>query len=329
MRLMNWSLKVPGRFFGITVRLHLFLLMFWALQLLEFLTIPGLSFSVRVWLFLSAELGLFGIILLHEFGHCFAARSVGGRADEVLLWPLGGLAYVDAPNTPQAQMKTAIGGPAVNVILGLFLGLVLLILGLPFGMEFGFGYRLGAIDGWLCRLFWLNLVLLAFNLLPAFPLDGGRMLQCFLWPKIGFGQATQKALHFGNVCAVGLAVIGLFDQNFILLFIAFFIYIEGQQTKQMLQEGMLFDESTFGYDFSRGYSSLEETSTQDRPRKPGLYERWTAKRKLSRLLKEKEEWDETQKRVDELLEKVSESGLHSLSDSEKRFLREASKRYQR
>jgi hypothetical protein len=104
--------------------------------------------------------------------------------------------------------------------------------------------------------------------------------------------------------------------------------MQGQQTKFMLQEGMLADESVFGYDFSGGYTTLEPSTAKAKPKRPGLLKKWAAKRQEQRLRREKAEWDRIQRRVDDLLAKVSEHGLHSLTDAERKFLREASKRYQ-
>jgi len=332
MGIMNWSWRM-GRIFGITVRLHLFLFIFLAVELLQWISSSGFILGLTWFTLLSGA--LFGIILLHEFGHCFAARSVGGRADEVMLWPLGGLAYVHAPNTPRAQMKTAIGGPAVNVGIGIVLGLFLLVFQVPLELRFDSWHIISQsgtlywIQFWLEHVFKLNLILLLFNLLPAFPMDGGRMLQCYLWPKLGFAEATLKAIFFGNLCAIGLAVIGVFGENFLLIFIALFIYTQGAQMKILIQEGALQDESVFGYDFSGGYSTLEESSPAEMPKKPGLLERWSTKRKEDKLKREKEEWDQINRRVDELLGKVSEHGLHSLTEPERQFLRNASKRYKR
>lgn len=330
MDLMRWSLKLPWKVSGITIRLHLFLLIFLAVELLSFTFKSHSPYGLA--LFLATEAAFLGIILLHELGHCHAARSVGGRAEEVLLWPLGGLAYVHAPNTPEAQMKTAIGGPSVNIIIGLFLGLVLLLFKVPMLINFDRWYYLRMEESifayWLQRVFILNTIILLFNLLPAFPLDGGRILQCYLWRKIGFGPATLKTIRFGNIGALGLVIIGLFAEWFLLVFIAFFIYMEGQRTKFLLSEGALVDESVFGHDFSDGYTSLESTAPQAKSAKPGPLKRWAEKRKEKRQKREEEEWEDVQRRVDDLLAKVSEHGLHSLSNAERQFLRRASKRYE-
>jgi Zn-dependent protease len=306
--------------------------MFLAVEMLKWMVNQGIGRGL-LWFAIDSG-GLFLIILLHEFGHCFAARRVGGRAEEILLWPLGGLAYVDAPNTPSAQMKTAIGGPMVNVLIGLVLGpLLVASQTLNLGL-FNRWYSSSTTGGiwawahvWAEHLFWINLILLLFNLLPAFPLDGGRILQCYLWPRIGFEKATLKAIFLGNICAVGLAIIGIFSQELLMVFVALFIYIQGAQTRLMLQEGVLQDERAFGQDFSAGYTSLEQS--EPTPRRPGLFERWSRRRRQRRIERDRADREKMERKVDELLAKVSEGGLHSLSEREKEFLRDASKRYRR
>ncbi|MDA0840099.1 MAG: hypothetical protein O3B01_07070 [Planctomycetota bacterium] len=329
---MDWSLKLPWRPFGITVKLHLLLVIIFVAECIKFLFTSG---PLGLLSFVPIYLGVFLLILLHEYGHCFAARKVGGHADEVLLWPLGGLAFCHAPNTPEAQMKVAIGGPMVSVLCGLVLGGMLLVLEVPVWMEWDQWHHVENSQFsqlamfWLKRIFWWNSLIILFNMLPAFPMDAGRMLQCYLWPKMGFGQATLKAIWVSNLCAVGLVIVGIVWQEFIFLFLAFFNYTSAMQTKQMLQAGMLVDESVFGYDFSGGYTTLDASSQQQaKPKKPGVFQRWSAKRKEAKLRKEKDDWESIQLRVDELLDKVSEGGLHALTDEERTFLRNASKKYQ-
>src|SRR5207244_11977431 len=160
--------------------------------------------------------------LLHEFGHCFGARLVDGDAHEVLLWPLGGLAAVDVPHTPRANFLTAAAGPLVNLFLCLAAGSALTMLHIqpPFNpwwpaIQFNAERILPPdLSGWsgplqsppgtavilLARFFWVNWVLFLLNvLLPGFPMDGGRLVQCILWPRLGFREATRLAIGAGFV----------------------------------------------------------------------------------------------------------------------------------
>src|SRR5207248_2026466 len=121
-------------------------------------------------------LALFTVVLLHEFGHAFACRSVGGRADQIVLWPLGGVAFVQPPPRPGAVLWSIAAGPLVNVLL------------LPATLALRLG---GGVLGWAQSspdlfqfaevVFGINLLLLLFNLIPIYPLDGGQIVQALLW----------------------------------------------------------------------------------------------------------------------------------------------------
>jgi Zn-dependent protease len=146
-------------------------------------------------------LALFGIVTMHEFGHALACRSVGGRADRIVLWPLGGVAYVDPPQRPGATLWSIAAGPLVNVAL----------LPVLFGVYFA-----GGAAGWaesapdllgLVRVVGLtNVVVLVFNVLPVYPLDGGQMLRSLLWYPLGRARSLTVAtlVGFAGVAALGV-----------------------------------------------------------------------------------------------------------------------------
>jgi len=150
-------------------------------------------------------LGLFVIVLLHEFGHAFACRSVGGRAEQIVLWPLGGLAFVDPPPRPGAVLWSIVAGPLVNVILFPLLEFAAVATG-----------RLGWIDlspdghRMLVNLWRINLGLLIFNLMPFFPLDGGQIVRALLWFKFGPIRSLKVAGIIGVLGAIGFAVLAYF-----------------------------------------------------------------------------------------------------------------------
>ena len=147
-------------------------------------------------------LGLFLIILMHEFGHALATRQVGGRAEEIILWPLGGIAFVDAPPRAAAQLWCIAAGPLVNV------GLVVVLYGLR-GLAFDTGFADGLPpDVWAvwAQLILINWGLLIFNLLPIYPLDGGQILRSLLW----FGMGERNSLAVSSVIGlVGAATLGV------------------------------------------------------------------------------------------------------------------------
>ncbi|MFO7926502.1 MAG: CBS domain-containing protein [Halobacteriota archaeon] len=173
---------------------------------------------------LASALGLFGGVLLHEFGHSVVALRYGYEIDSITLWLLGGVAsFTDFPEDWRHELVIAIAGPVVSILLGV--GSYVIFTSLPPSVDevrFVFGY-----------LAILNVVLAAFNLLPGFPMDGGRILRALLARNQPHAKATQQAAAVGKLFAFGLGLLGLFI-NWFLIVLAFFIYIaasgEAQQT---------------------------------------------------------------------------------------------------
>jgi Zn-dependent protease len=354
---LSWSIPL-GRVFGITVRVHV-LFPIVALGFIlraYFLKKDGTDepfYPPGAWVDAAMIIGLLALsVLLHEFGHCYAARLVDGDASEVLLWPLGGLATVDIPQTPRANFLVAAAGPVVNLVL--FLG-CLLILGLfhvpslqppwnPLEYPGRFDAQ-GAIYlndwsgepkvihnlGWIvaARLFWVNWVLFWFNVvLIGFPLDGGRMFQSILWKYVGYRQATLAAIFAGFLVALAVGVFSIAYGSQLALCLAFFIGLTCWQQRVILETGG--DESLFGYDFSQGYTSLERdhpTPAAPPRRRLNWYQRWSQRRAARKLQRETEERESEERRMDELLEKVQRHGLPALTDEERRFLKRVSDRY--
>ncbi len=349
----TWSFPI-GRLFGVTVRIHLL----FPLVALGLVLRYGLAPAVGdpnagdkgvipgTWIDAAMVIALlFLTVLLHEFGHCFAARRVGGEANEVLLWPLGGLAACEVPHNPRAHFITAAGGPFVNLMicLGAFLGMALLLdpsLRPPWN-PFWYPFRQNAAgeivlyhwngtQHWtnnpayliLARLFWVSWTNFLLNVLViGFPLDGGRMFQSTLWPYVGYRQATYYAVTAGFICMFLLLVVAIIWNEMLLLFIAFFIYTACRQEWITLETGG--EESLFGYDFSQGYTSLEkdEPSPQPRRKRSNFIKRWLQRRAARKLQKEQERREAEARRVDELLEKIQRHGKDSLTDEEQRFLK--------
>lgn len=145
-------------------------------------------------------LALFAIVLLHEFGHALACRQVGGSADHIVLWPLGGIAFVNPPRRPGAVLWSIAAGPLVNVALVPALAVFLFFAGQS-------GIRYSAPDTFhLIEMIWkINWVLLIFNMLPVYPLDGGQILQALLWFPLGEIRSLQIASVIGVIGALALA----------------------------------------------------------------------------------------------------------------------------
>ncbi len=182
---------------GITVYLH------WTWLVVAYIELQFRTsdYSSRAWT-VAEYLTLFGIVLLHEFGHALACRQVGGRASEIVLWPLGGIAYVNPPARPGAWLWSIAAGPLVNVaLLPLTIGAA--VLAGPHGLL----HVSADVDRFIDAVMVMNLGLLLFNLLPIYPLDGGQILQALLWFVIGRSKSLMVVSVIGM--AAGLAVIAL------------------------------------------------------------------------------------------------------------------------
>ena len=333
MNFLNGSFRV-GRLFGITVRVHILFVLWIAFRLLS---------APADWQFEAAFLGLlFGIVLVHEFGHCFGARTVGGDAENILMWPLGGLAYAHAPMTPWAQFVTVASGPLVNVLFCILSGAVMVamagtikVLGLsPFAaVKFG-AFPLGT-PGWIwyVAIFYsVNYFLLALNLLPIYPLDGGQLFQCILWPFVGLQQAMTIACQVGLVGCIGFGLWGLSGGGGMLIFIAMFGGFTCWQRLKMLKYGMIVDESIKyapyrEYNSNRGQGFFAKIfKLKRRPKansedfnnpNPGAWDR--------KIKKEYKLEDD----LNRILKKVSEQGLNSLSYIERQTLQKATRERQK
>jgi Zn-dependent protease len=191
------------RFGGINVFLHWSWFVVAAVQI----TTRKSSYSSLGWNVLE-YLALFVIVMLHEFGHALACRQVGGTANQIVLWPLGGVAFVNPPPRPGATLWSIAAGPLVNVILvsAFFFSLIFSrSLGLPQVMPNAYAL--------LRAVTFINLLLLAFNLLPIYPLDGGQILRSLLWFAVGRARSLMVATIIGFVGAAGLIVLALWKQS--------------------------------------------------------------------------------------------------------------------
>ncbi|MGG5809578.1 site-2 protease family protein [Falsiroseomonas sp. CW058] len=225
---MSWSVPL-GRIAGTEIRLHLtfLLLLGWI----------GVSQGMRGGLPAAAEgivfiCLLFGCVLLHEFGHVAAARRYGVRTPDITLLPIGGVARMERiPEKPSEELVVALAGPAVNVAIAAVL--FALLGGLP-PVEAAAG-----IDdpghGLLARLFWVNVTLVLFNLVPAFPMDGGRVLRALLALRLGSRRATEIAAGIGQFVAFGFGLLGLLGGAPLLVFVALFVWLGAAAESQAVQ----------------------------------------------------------------------------------------------
>jgi Zn-dependent protease len=163
-------------------------------------------------------LALFLIVTLHEFGHSLACRQVGGRADQIVLWPLGGVAYVNPPQRPGATLWSVAAGPLVNVAL------VPVLIGLGFlAREIGLANTAPDLVALLRAVKYINVGLLIFNVLPVYPLDGGQILRSLLWFVLGRARSLTVASVLGFVGVLGLAGLALLARDFWIGLMAAFV----------------------------------------------------------------------------------------------------------
>jgi Zn-dependent protease/CBS domain-containing protein len=213
---MGWSLMI-GRIAGTAVRIHITFLIFIA-------WIWGASYLAEgpaaAWNSLMFIILLFVCVLAHEFGHIFAARAYGIETPDVTLLPIGGVARLARiPEEPYQELLIALAGPAVNVAIA---GVLLLLFGShaePTHLAAVESSRIALVD----RLTAVNLFLALFNMIPAFPMDGGRVLRALLAIKLGYVRATKVAAQIGQALAFVFGAVGLF-YNPLLIFIALFVY---------------------------------------------------------------------------------------------------------
>jgi Zn-dependent protease len=215
---LKWSAKL-GRFAGIDVYVHVtFLLLLLWIGLVYWNETGSLA---GVLTGLTLIILLFLCVLLHEYGHALTARRYGIRTRHITLLPIGGLALLESmPKDPRQEIVVALAGPAVNVVIAAGLFLLLAVAGGPGGflnLELG---RSGIVQTLLAA----NVLLAVFNMLPAFPMDGGRVLRAVLSLRMGRLRATRAAAAIGQTLAVGLGILGLFGNPFLIL-IAVFVWI--------------------------------------------------------------------------------------------------------
>ncbi|HUY34578.1 MAG TPA: site-2 protease family protein [Pirellulales bacterium] len=216
-------------FAGIDVFVH----WSWLLVAIVEVQIRQREYQSFVWNIIE-YLALFGIVLLHEFGHSLACRQVGGTANRIMLWPLGGIAYVSPPPRPGAVLWSIAAGPLVNVAL------VPVLFGLYFlAGAAGWFAQVPDLQQFLGTIVRINIGLLVFNMLPIYPLDGGQIAQALLWFVIGQARSLLLVSSFGLLMGAGLIALALWLHNTWIVVLAGFMALRCwngfQQARAMLQ----------------------------------------------------------------------------------------------
>lgn len=225
---MKWSTRI-GTFAGIGVYVHTTFLMLIAwVAFAHWQTEHSVSAAVGGVAFVLA---LFACVVLHEFGHALTARRFGIKTRDITLLPIGGLARLERmPDDPKQELWVALAGPAVNVVIAVGLFVVLQVTG-----TFAPISTISMTGGsFLERLMMVNVFLVGFNMLPAFPMDGGRVLRALLAIRLDYTRATQLAASIGQGMALAFGLIGLFFNPF-LIFVALFVWIGAGQEAAMTQ----------------------------------------------------------------------------------------------
>ena len=317
---MRWSLPLYT-LGGIAVKIHVLYVLYIVVKLLTSISSQNAGFT-----FVAPMMAmLFVVVLLHEYGHCLACRRVGGEADEIIMWPLGGLAMCRPPHNWRDELITVIAGPAVNVVLlPVFGALAWFVVGDWRAAVFNPLSPMWPVTAdpivpvWLAYFAFAahvtNFYLLAFNVLvPMYPMDGGRIVQCLLWRKGGYEWSMRIAAIVGLVAAGCVAVFGLVGKEMLLLFIALFGGLTCWNTLQQAKMTGSFGGATYGGGFGGYGGSAYDDAAPMPDRGPSKAE-----------LKRKQKAAETQAEVDRILEKISREGIASLTTREKRTLKRAS-----
>ncbi|MCA9090329.1 MAG: site-2 protease family protein [Planctomycetaceae bacterium] len=321
--LLGFSL---GRWWGTNVRVSLFF------PLLGVILCAQLGLRLG----LAATAVLLVSILFHEFCHILAARRTGGFGDEIMIWPLGGLAWVKPAPTFVSQFWTPAVGPLSNILLCLCALPAVLINGAPVGtfsmiyvpdLSFTSESFLRDTMTLFCSL---NFKLAILNLLPIYPLDGSQMVTVVASQYRPREVARLGTLWFGLFLCIIITAVGATWDLSPVVFFGFLLMTLCMHEFYMLQFRQALGgwsseqrtESFMGYDFSQGYAAFEDDDDDLTP-----HQRRQQERAEQQRLKEQREREQIRQQVDELLDKVHQQGMDSLTDAERKFLQQASKKY--
>jgi Zn-dependent protease/CBS domain-containing protein len=248
---VGWSFQF-GRLFGIPLRVHI--TFFLLLAFVAWSDSRGLQ-DARAGLIGAAYIAaLFACVVLHELGHSLVARRYGVKVSHILLLPIGGVAMMERiPDNPKQEFNIAVAGPLVSIGIGVLCAVALVLTGQPLTMPSG---ELLTGGSFLLRLGVINIFLALFNLLPAFPMDGGRVLRSLMAQRMDYAKATRLAAGIGQTMAFFFGVVGIFTNPWLLL-IALFIYLGAGQEEQQVQVRSLLRNVPVGYAMAKQFAVMQ------------------------------------------------------------------------
>jgi stage IV sporulation protein FB len=338
----TWTLSL-GRWSGVNVRMHVFFVLFGTFTLFLGWRDHELL-RERSWIAPTGLLLLFISVLVHEIGHCITAIRLGGDVDEIVIGPGIGLGPLHPPVDAQAECFMHLAGPLVNFALFMITGGIIWASSAEqfFGLLNPLQPQLLVEGvGWMVVLklaCWINWVMVLANLLPAFPFDGGRALRAALaahWPDASPQRAASVVGLVAKIAAAALTVIAWLVREqptnqaiplwFSLVILAIFLYFGAKQEEEQPSD-LELDDELFNYDFSEGYTSLERSS-DSRHDESGPFARWLEQRREAKRARQMELEADEERRADDLLARLHEKGMDSLSLDERRLLERVSARY--
>jgi len=221
---MKGSIKL-FQVFGIAIKVHI-----------TFIILPIIFFMWSGFKGLFVIISVFVLVTIHELCHSLMAKRFGVTVKEITLLPIGGVAQMGSiPETPHQEFKISIAGPMFNILLGavLFMPLYNIL-----GPDVLFSPSLESWGQSIAYIFWINMILAMFNLLPAFPMDGGRVLRSFLASRMDYLRATKIAVNLGHMFALLFFVFAIMHNHWLLMIIAVFIYVvsSNEETQVTLKE---------------------------------------------------------------------------------------------
>jgi len=219
-RSSRWAFQIAS-VFGVPIRIHATFLL-----ILVYFGMAAAASSRNVPRELVFVLGLFACVVLHELGHAMMALRFGVKTREIVLYPIGGIARLESIPGGWAELAIALAGPFVNVVLAAACAALLFVMDIPDPFRYT---PLWQNTGLVQRLLAANVLLVVFNMIPAFPMDGGRVLRAILALGLGQQRATKIAALVGQAIAAVFVVLGLFQGNFFLAFIGVFVFLGASQ----------------------------------------------------------------------------------------------------